>query len=177
MPTKLTLIQKLAALHEHTANNKASWHSIFLSLDNAATVLKVHRSTQGFGRKAGIADGSCRLEIELMLRAFALESLLKAIWIGEGNTVVARGDFKMTGMMMKHDLIKIAQAAGLTLATNERRLLRRLSRAVFLGRYPIGKEPVPVSDRRDGWSDEYDLQYQEFVDRLTRVIRGANPFG
>jgi hypothetical protein len=77
-----------------------------------------------------------------MLLGFSVETLLKAFWITQGNTVSDDGEYKiLTIRHDNHNLPLIADGVGFKLSDREREVLERLSLFVSsYGRYPITKK-------------------------------------
>ena len=76
-----------------------------------------------------------------MLRAFAVENILKAVIIRNKSTEYRRkfrDTLKFPKELQSHDLVKLAKKAGFDFTVEQEDLLRRLTRsATWHGRYPI----------------------------------------
>ncbi len=112
---------------------------------------------------------------ERLLTAFGLETLLKAVWLQTGKTLVADG--KYVGLPCErrakprwHDLVAISEDIGLTLDKSARNVLTILSDVGrYHGRYPIARnweqmEPVFF------WSEEWDDVIASLVTKLWRLL-------
>jgi hypothetical protein len=102
----------------------------------------------------------------LMVRAFAVECLIKARFLGGGKKLCKGG--KYVGMRNDHhDLVKLArQVADLTISDAEANLLDRLSAvAVVCGRYPIGKRPDSPGSRSK-WASRNEILFRSLIRRL-----------
>lgn len=75
-----------------------------------------------------------------MLRGFAVECILKAVWISQGNQIVEDGKYKGIPGVNQHNLVELSKAIGLALSDKVKELLSRLSiYTTSIGRYPIAK--------------------------------------
>lgn len=111
-----------------------------------------------------------------MLQGFAVECLLKCLWIVQGNTVAEDGEYKIAAIKREnHDLVQIAAAVGFPISSDESDALAKLSGfARSFGRYPIAKKWQEQRleknesgiDAGPSWSNE-DHQFAEAV--LTRL--------
>lgn len=89
------------------------------------------------------------LSVYMMLTAFALEDIFKAIILFKYPTIISdkkRKDRLFSG----HDLCGLASQAQVTCLADESDLLQRLTRSVFGGRYPIPKEWTQYKGALDG---------------------------
>ena len=77
-----------------------------------------------------------------MLQGFAIECLLKCLWVVRGNAVAEDGEYKIETIKREnHDLVKIAEGVGFALSKEESAALAKLSGfARSFGRYPIAKK-------------------------------------
>ena len=125
---------------DKTGNTSAAWISTADSLLTAARVLKTCRDRFDPTRlKVGdtIPDECVVLFPELMLRGFAVECLLKALWLKLGNKLVGAGKYLGVKDAADHNLVQLLDAVGLCLGGREREVLKRLSMGVALGRTKI----------------------------------------
>lgn len=80
----------------------------------------------------------------LMLRAMAVECLLKALWIKGGGQLSYDGKYRKIPDTNDHELLtladKVLEKIDLNLSANERKFLKRLSRNIVSGRYPIHRD-------------------------------------
>lgn len=94
----------------------------------------------------------------LMLRAMAVECLLKALWLKSGEQLASDGKYRSIPGTKDHDLItladKVSKKIPLVFSADESDFIRRLSRNIVSGRYPIHKDwqvnsmPRAGGDRR-----------------------------
>lgn len=135
--------------YDRTANASVSWILASDSLQAAARILKAHRDrfnpTQlSIGHK--LPDEGKVLFPELMLKGFAVECLLKALWLKHGNKLAIGGKYVGVKGAADHDLLQLADTVELHLNRKARDVLKRLSIIMTSGgRYPI---PRDWSDRR-----------------------------
>lgn len=74
----------------------------------------------------------------LLLRAAAVECLLKAIGLKRGSFVLAKeGSFQKVKGIPPHDLLALTSVVGEQLSARESGVLRRLSLWLMAGRFPI----------------------------------------
>lgn len=132
----------LAKQHFEQAGNSAdAWQSVSNDLLFAAQVLleRVRAADALAPNQLSVENGHL-FPVRLMLTGMALECLLKALWVKQGNQFVEAGAFKSVARAGPHDLVQIAQAVALNPNSFEIDLLRRLSYFIeYGGRYPIPK--------------------------------------
>jgi hypothetical protein len=77
--------------------------------------------------------------VEKMLRGFAVECLLKGLWVKQGHELASGGKFVgVSGVKDQHDLRQLAKAVDFTINDDQKDLFKRLSAYIkFVGRYPI----------------------------------------
>jgi hypothetical protein len=88
----------------------------------------------------------------MVLYATALENMLKAILVANGESLVANGRLKP--QYGHHRLLEYARDAGLNLVGEDEELLKRLSHVAYAGRYP------------GAWT----LHYPADVERVWRML-------
>jgi hypothetical protein len=116
--------------HDLVGNFWPAWRVSADGLLYASGVLRGRMSV----RRGAIAQVG---PIDLMLRGFAVECLLKAIWVKKGN-LLTRGGRLVPIQAGAHDLVQIAHRVGFRLTAREKDVLRRLSHfATYAGRYPV----------------------------------------
>ncbi len=73
-----------------------------------------------------------------MLRGFAVECLLKAVFVKRGNRLAVSGVLQRMAGVVSHDLVQPAHKLGLNFTDPEKDVLKRLSLFMTsIGRYPI----------------------------------------
>jgi hypothetical protein len=84
---------------------------------------------------------SCEFRIlypEIMLRGMAIECLLKALWVKQGNNIVENGKLIGVKNAGDHNLVQLSVAVALAINNEEKKMLERLSNYItHIGRYPI----------------------------------------
>lgn len=120
----------------------------------------------------------------IMLRAFAVECFLKALWISKGNKVATNGVYKIHPLKKEdHDLVEISKSVGFTLHSNEEEILNRLSKfGKSFGRYPVARKWQEQKYKGNkfgsisvlGRSDYDRLQVDKLIERLKQTISFKN---
>jgi hypothetical protein len=91
------------------------------------------------GNDTGIADIEARVPnypAAQLLYGYALENLLKGIWIAKDPSLISGG--KLNRKLASHDLAGLAKQAGFALHVQEEPVAKALSKlAVWAGRYPV----------------------------------------
>lgn len=113
----------------------------------------------------------------LMLRAFGVEAMLKALYVDQGGVLAKNGKF-IWPPGKSHDLCALAIAAKFDLDANETELLRILEFWSTEGRYPIqtgvdrydlaGPDAEPMSW---SWTDENEDEWRMLVGRLRAIAK------
>jgi len=130
--------------YDKTGNTSAAWILAADSLQAAARILKTHRDRfDPMQLKVGdnVPDEGKILFPELMLTGFAVECLLKALWLKHGNKLAVRGKYVGVKGAADHALLQLADTVGLHLNRRARDVLKRL--AIIMtsgGRYPIPRD-------------------------------------
>ena len=89
------------------------------------------------------------ISIYMMLTAFALEDIFKAIVLKRDPDIIDDTKRKKN-LFSGHDLCTLATKAQITCTASEIDLLRRLSQSVYGGRYPIPKDWITYKGILDG---------------------------
>ncbi len=142
-------------------------------------------------RERALADlsGSGRASIEvltlwteLMLAAFGIECLIKAIWVKQGHKLARDGKYVPMCQREGHQLVALCDVAGIKLDAREADVLEGLSIiARTIGRYPIPKRAQETRPRQFyrqagsplSWSGDDDQCIENFVHRLKLDLRKA----
>lgn len=150
---------KESPVEEHTrvGNDYPNWKHTAQELFAASDILKRERERV----EPTLRPDPAPLEIltswtELMLAAFGIECLIKAIWLTQGHQLARNG--KYVGMMEKegHRLEKLCRKAGIVLNEHEEEVLTRISNiAGSIGRYPIPSRAPQTTDAL-WWSSPVD---------------------
>ena len=135
--------------YNRTGNTPTAWIVAADSLQAAARILKGHRDRfdpMQLSVGDNVPDEGKVLFPELMLKGFAVECLMKALWLKRGNKLVVNGKYVGIKGAADHNLLQIADALGLCFKGRERDVLKQLSSIMTsVGRYPI---PRDWSDRK-----------------------------
>ncbi|HPQ42697.1 MAG TPA: hypothetical protein PKZ42_00610 [Syntrophales bacterium] len=120
-----------------------SWLNKATSLLDAANLALVQESE-------GPLKGSYRnLDVYMMLTAFAIEDILKAIIFKRFSEII-NDNARKKKLFSHHNLSNLARQAQVICTSAEAELLNRLSVAVFGGRYPIPKDWTTYKGQLDG---------------------------
>jgi hypothetical protein len=127
--------------YDRLGNSPEAWIATADSLQAAARFLKAHRDrfdpTQGNVGDPMPDEGKV-LFPELMLKGFAVECLLKALWLKRGNKFAVDGKYVGIQGAADHDLLQLVDTIGLHFNLKDRDILKRLSCLMTAtGRYPI----------------------------------------
>ncbi len=149
--------------YERTGNSFTSWYKRAEDLLIGADILKAQRDkaiVEYFKAKPDqeILLGLRILSPELMLRGYALECLLKGIWIKRGNSLIRNGRYCKIPNAGDHDLIQLMEINNIGTDEPRKYVLKRLSYYVKSG----GRYPVPVR-----WTDN----------KIQQNLRGIGPLG
>lgn len=139
----------LAKTHfDRTGNSTDAWLSVAENLLFASQILAEKSDEPETHLPGQVTQLSTRARvaaIELMLKGMALECLLKALWVKQGNRFVQAGAFAPVSGAGAHDLRQLAQAVPLSSTPHESDLLGRLSHFIeYGGRYPIPKKSLKL---------------------------------
>ena len=176
----------LAKIHFERAGNSAdAWASVAENLCFAAQVLlekSDEAETLAPDQEVTQLSNRARLgAIELMLKGMAMECLLKALWVKQGNLFVQAGDFEPVFGAGAHDLRQLAQAVSISTTPHESDLLGRLSHFIeYGGRYPIPKKSMKlgfISSPSGGkaspmtWTTPTDnVLFEGLVSKITELL-------
>ncbi len=113
--------------------------------------------------------------VALMLRGYAVENLLKGLWVQRSGEVATSGKIEWNGSFRNHDLVGMAREIDLACGQSYENVLATLANAIlFLGRYPIplrcGQMPVHTDQEPDEkaiWCPEYEDRFWLLVNELS----------
>ncbi len=135
--------------YNRTGNTPTAWIVAADSLQAAARILKAHRDRFDPMQLNVPDEDKVLFKVlfpGLMLKGFAVECLMKALWLKRGNKLVVNGKYVGIKGAADHNLLQIADALGLCFKGGERDVLKQLSFIMTsVGRYPI---PRDWSDRK-----------------------------
>lgn len=141
-----------SAWYTQMGNDFRNWSGSASNLFGASMILKQEEEKERRRLEDSNYVGSVSVAINThgaqhLLTAFGLESLLKAVWLKNGNKLVADG--KYVGLPCEnrkkwHNLVSICDDVRVPLQPSERRILKSLSDiGRYHGRYPVAR----------GWED------------------------
>lgn len=110
--------------------------------------------------------------VELMLDAFVIECLIKAIWLKQGHQLVRDGKYVPLPAEGGHRLEKLCGTTGIPLNQREEETLARLSDiAGSIARYPIPRR-APKTFGGLWWSEPDDFEIiEKFIARLEKELQ------
>jgi hypothetical protein len=132
---------------EVVANSAVAWRVVAYELIAAANILELRdrnaerrRRMTPFERQRFHVDGSSR--VFPMLYAFALEALLKCLWIAQGNPATEKDALHPGFRKDGHELARWWARATLPALDREaKELVKLLVSYIEIGRYPIRRRP------------------------------------
>ena len=172
--------------YDKNGNLPLAWETSADDLIVAANVLMEKReeiATEATPIGAPTPPEIMTLSTELMLRGYAIECLLKGIWVSQGNQIVQNGKYIGVTGANQHNLIELAKKVNLRLTNQEKDILIRLTNCVTgFGRYPIQKKwsISKIRKKRDGtvtpsgtyWGSPNDYNcLEKFITKLKTEIR------
>lgn len=171
-------------LHEGAGNLPRAWEAAAEDLLAAAQILKERHESfdrESLGPGDSMPPESGVKPVELMLRGMAIECMLKALWVKQGNAIVRAGKYLGVHGAGQHDLPQLASATGFQIDAVETDLLRRLSHFIqYGGRYPVPRDASQLRLIRSAgggrgaatsWSTPTDQNsFDEIVRRLGTLL-------
>lgn len=170
--------------YDYVGNDPMSWQITAGKLLAAVEVLKRARDNyyettiHELKKDDPIPSEGRILNSEIMLRGFAMECLLKGVYVKQGNKLAANGRLVKIQGVGSHKLIQLAQKIHFELTAKEQNLLMRLE--VYItsaGRYPISDfwEKTKIRESIGGpptyWTmPTDDIMYCNLTDRLVAEI-------
>jgi hypothetical protein len=121
---------------DRVGNDPHAWNATAVMLLAAADLLKNPPEREGMIHPP-----------EMMLRGFALECLLKGLWVSQSKSLYKDGQYQRVKDVnghdvQDHDLRGLADAIGFPLNPEQRYVLERLTAyTTVIGRYPLPKRP------------------------------------
>ncbi|MFA5909672.1 MAG: hypothetical protein WC815_12915 [Vicinamibacterales bacterium] len=132
---------KQIAMYDWAGNSVETWTASAHSLFAAAGVLRRARdiaSAVPLNIDDPVPDDALTHPAEIMLRGYAVECLLKGLWVKRGNRLALSGILQKILGVGSHNLVQLADKLACKCTPAERDVLKRLS--LFMtsaGRYPI----------------------------------------
>jgi hypothetical protein len=166
-----------AAIHE-----PLSWYCSSEDLEAAAAILQ-EKVEEFYKNHDKNSVGESVMGPYYMLTGFAMECLLKGIIVANGERVLKNGKIKFIDSGNQHDLIKLADKAGVIYNSVERRMLKLLTEnAEWAGRYPTPQrwdqeckkiEPSHYGVTMESITEPYSNHDIPIIDRLYYRVKGV----
>jgi hypothetical protein len=171
------------AMHSRVGNNYRNWIHTAQTLFAGSTILtREHARVRAKLRRTGKAPIELlTIWTELMLAAFGIECLVKAIWLKHGHQLARDGKYIPIVQKEGHRLVRLCRAVGINMDTREQEALERISIiGRTIGRYPIALSAYETQERQFhkhtgsplSWSSDDDRIIESFVTRLKLMLRG-----
>ena len=171
------------AMHTRVGNNYRNWIHTAQTLFAGSTILtREHARARANLRRTGKAPIELlTVWTELMLAAFGIECLVKAIWLKQGHQLARDGKYIPIVQNERHRLVPLCRAIGINMDAREQDALERISIiGRTIGRYPIARRAYETQARQFykhtgsplSWSSEDDRIIECFVTRLKLMLRG-----
>jgi hypothetical protein len=164
-------------IHEKFGNLWFAWLAWSLTLEQAEVCLSeraAHRKLKG-----GRIVMPSLLSVRAMLLGYAIECVLKALWLRQGNKLVREGKYRGVTGAGDHNLLSLAEVAGFESTAIEADVLRRLSNFIrFAGRYPIAKTayemmPDELTEADVGFFSPREFRVAESIlNKVTAQVTG-----
>jgi len=133
----------------------------------------------------GYGTGKAPIELltiwtELMLAAFGIECLVKAIWLKQGHQLARDGKYIPIVQNEGHRLVPLCRAVGINMDAREQDALERISIiGRTIGRYPIARRAYEMrvgqfhkhTGSSISWSSDDDRIIESLVTRLKVMLR------
>ena len=146
-------------------NNPGVWQGRAAHLLEAAEPL-ADKAGFGPGRSMSIEPRIMLMPVALMLRAFAVECLLKARWLKTpGARLAKEGSWVPIPGINNHDLVGLARTTRFRLSTAQISVLNRLTHFSVWGRYPI-ESHWSKHQGRSFWESADERTFGQIVERL-----------
>lgn len=111
--------------------------------------------------------------IEKMLIGFALENLLKGLWLAQGNTLYSKAKLDSSKLGPSHALTTYCEKTGFELTSEEHADLLMLKKIMTgAGRYPMGANQSE-SGQYYSWTHEADKRVHALIVRLIQVFEAT----
>ena len=180
MQTNNTAINQHAAAMDLTGNMPIIWKETAEKLLIASHILKKQREMALGAHKSKFLsnpksppdfpkEGHIHW-VELMLTGFAIENLLKGLWLANGNNLYENAKIRSGILGPSHDLVVQATRVGFALDDTERGDLQMLKKIMTgIGRYPMMSNetqgPSSVS-----WTYQSDVRMKLLLTRLQNQL-------
>lgn len=146
------------AIFDQSGNSWRAWYRQAGDLLRVARHLarernRILRSCQSDPEDPDFETGAEYLRSALLLRAFGMEGLFKALWLARGGLLTNAGRYAgIPSIKDTHDLCALAGKLSIELTTAERDVLERLTVFGEFGRYPIARHYLKGGMAKQWWS-------------------------
>lgn len=131
----------------------------------------VRRARQIDPEDPDLEAGAEYLRAALLLRAFGVECLFKALWLAKGGRLTNAGTFSgIPGLKNTHKLWRLADRLSFSLDPQERDVLERLTVFGEFGRYPIEGSYLSGGLGKRWWSVRDNSTLAAIVGRLRKAV-------
>ncbi len=160
---------------DEIGNDYFSWQDTALELLHAADVLKERtiqtKYPEGIEpREPHHLPRYIGSWTELMLYSFAIECLLKGLWVRKGNKLAQNGRYLGLIRPENHDLVAMLKKVGVPCQQHHEETLHRLSVLTnAVARYPISK--YWKNTRFKTWSNGDQAMVESLIEWLLEEIR------
>lgn len=122
--------------HNAALNEPLTWLWSSENLEVSASILR-EKIDEYYSTHDNEHIGKDVIRPYYMLVGFALECLLKGIIVAKGENIIQNGKIKFVEGSSQHNLIKLADRAGITYSNGEENILKALTENIeWAGRYP-----------------------------------------
>ena len=175
------------------ANDYRFWQYSAEALLGSANILRREREREMQTHKGSKSGYRCpheylTEEVELMLKAFTIECLLKGLWVKAGHKIAENGKYKKVIQGDEHNLRNLAEKVLGGISEEDGDVLARLgSIGKTLGRYPVARsyKELEFSNKENtlGYSNSWQITNDKesfidtFADELLRKLSGQQEEG
>lgn len=165
-------------LFDHSGNSWRAWNRQGRDLLRVARHLvgkrnHILRTRQSDPEDPDFELGAEYLRSALLLRAFGMECLFKALWLARGGYLTDAGHYIGIPGVGQHDLCALAKKLSFSLTREERDVLERLTVFGEFGRYPIARNYLKGGLSKQWWSAGDHSVFGGVRGRLERAVEAA----
>ncbi len=152
--------ENLKTRYDNITMRPETWLFKATDLIYAANILKEHEEFLKDGRS---------IAVYMMLNSFAIENLIKCIYIQKNSDMVKDGELIKKG----HNLLKMFKDAKINYTQSEEDLLNRLYHSVEIGRYSI---PKTFGEFKEWVKNPKGRFYNDNVKDMNNIVDIINKF-
>jgi hypothetical protein len=166
------------ASFDRLGNSIVQWRRSGVQLLASAQVLSRERER---AEPKGGGSGKAPMEmltfwVELMLCAFGIECLLKALWLKKGGTLARNGRYQKVIGKENHNLANLCRVVSFQISARETAVLDKISEiARSAGRYPIATTSESMHEETGSWDGIEDKVLERFLVKLDAELRSQIP--